>query len=107
MNQPNFAEAYSILFQYAVDPQDPFGLNTTSVSMPIIAPSPKTEPKDYQPGQVEYLLLSAICVGISGYMAWRIYRQTRELIPIVNYYIGKAYDNKEQHFKNFLDAVSE
>jgi hypothetical protein len=107
MNQPNFAEAYSILFQYAVDPQDPFGLNTASISMPIIATSPKTQTKDYQPGQVEYLLLSAISVVISGYMTWRIYRQTRELIPIVNYYIGNAYDNKEQFFKNFLNAVSE
>lgn len=107
MNPTQFAEVYRVMSQFAVDPQNPFGSTPNPVSVIPSIPSQFVTTNPQKPGALEHFLLAGIGFAFAGFMVWRIYNQTRELIPIVNAYIGTAYDNKEVHFKGFIDALSE
>ncbi len=107
MNPSKFTDVYRIMSQFAVDPQNPFGLKSSPASVIPSIPSPVETANGLKPGPLEHFLLAGIGLTFAGFMVWRIYNQTRVLIPIVNSYVGKAYDNKEFYFKRFLDSLSE
>lgn len=95
------------MFQFAVDPQDPFARMASPITFSTPISMPVVESTVYKSGPLESYLLSGVCIAIAGYTIWRIYKQTRELIPIVNTYVERGYDNKGLYFKRFIDAMSE
>lgn len=107
MNPTQFAEVYRVMSQFAVDPQNPFGLTPNPVSVIPSIPSHVVTTNPQKPGPLEHYLLAGIGFAFAGFMVWRICNQTRELIPIVNAYIGTAYDKKEFYFKSLIDSLSE